>query len=191
MNKTEEIEENEFEEPHDGFGFYTISFNKCEIAIEEDKIKECIFRKTKKGKLYLYSDDLILDGKLELDKKTYDYKTNNRELFSFWFNDHYYPTMPMSNILELLEPFMYKGFKGRDIIKRVFNTLGKKKQTVKAEYILGFNNGWKLPQLEEANGYTIIQYTDYQRDAYNRAKKIIEIYSETKKNQLLKNFKRS
>ena len=83
---------------------------------------------------------------------------------------------------------MYKGLIGRDIIKKVFNVLSKKIPTVKPEYIIGFNNGWKLPQLEAENGYTIIIYTDYQRDVYNNAKNVIKDYSENKKKEILRKF---
>ena len=72
-----------------------IPFNKCVIALRSNSITQCIFRNDKEGKPDLFSEETILEGKLKIDKKTYDYKTNSRELFSFWFNDHYYPTMSM------------------------------------------------------------------------------------------------
>lgn len=163
-----------------------IPFNKGSIHVEKNRIRQLVIKTDKNGHDYIASEELILDGKLQIDKKTFDYKTNNRELFSFWFNDYYYPTMPMLRVLELLKPYMYKGLVGRDIIKRMFNVRGKKIPIVKPEYILGFNNGWKLPQLEKDNGYTIILYTDYQREVYNRAKKIVKNYSESKKKEILK-----
>jgi len=168
----------------------TIKFNNCEIGITSTRILQYIVKKSKDKKKYITKIEIVLDGGLQLDKKTYDIKTNNRELFCFWFNKHYYSTMSMSNILNLLEPYMYKGNVGRDIIKRVFNVLGKYIKIVKPEYILGFNNGWKLPHLEEPNNYKIILYTDYERDAYNRAKNMIKNYSNKEKEKIIKKFER-
>lgn len=81
--------------------------------------------------------------------------------------------MSMERILETLRPYIYKGNNGRDIIKRYFNVSSKEIPIAKPEYILGFNNGWKLPQLEGENGYSIIVYANYQKDVYNKAKKLL------------------
>ncbi len=165
-----------------------IRFNRGEIIITNKQIHLSILKKDENGKEYASSEELILDGSIKFDKKTFDYKTNNSELFSFWFNDYYYPTMPMSRILDTLRPYTYKGNNGMDIIKRYFNVESKDMLTVKAEYVLGFNNGWKLPQLEGEKGYAIIVYTDYQKDAYNKAKTIIKEYSEKKKTEIIEKF---
>ncbi len=157
-----------------------IPFNKGSIHVGENRIS-LITTKIIDGEKHFQSNKLIMDGSLKLDKKTRDYKRRNKELYSFWFDGYYYNTMPMSFILDMLKDYYYGGNQGRDVIKRIFYFLGKSIPIVKPEYVLGFNNGWKLPQLEEDNGYAIIVYTDYQKDVYNRAKKSIKEYSEEKK----------
>lgn len=52
-----------------------IPFNKGSIHVEKNRIRQLVIKTDKNGHDYIASEELILDGKLQLDKKTFDYKT--------------------------------------------------------------------------------------------------------------------
>lgn len=167
--------------------------------IEDIKYDENIIRITNNGIYFIkpYEKDgikyeeisLMLDGKLEILYKTKD--KNKETLFTYKFDNEIYHTKSLKKILLLLSTNIYKGQFGKDIIMRYFNVKKKIIPKRKPEFILGFNNGWKLPQLEDEEEYTLILYTDIDDKIYEASKKIIRVYDEEEKNkikELMSNF---
>jgi len=157
-----------------------IPFDNYIIEIRENGIYRTIF-KEKDGKVRR-NRELIMYGNLNILYKTTDNK--GRNLFSFNFNNVQYNTYSSEDVIKRLTDKIYKGNIGRDIVKHTFNVIGDELKGRKAEYIIGFNNGWKLPQLEIEKKFLLVTYTDYQNKTYNRAKNIIKEYSIKEKEKI-------
>lgn len=160
----------------------TIPFNNSTIEIRKDGIYEV--------KNYERKIDYILtlDGDVKVLFKVNDKKLNI-DRFTFSINNKTFHTLSLMEIVRLLEDKTYGGTHGKDIIKRVFNYLTDKIEERKPEYIIGFNDGWKLPINEREKKYALIQYTDIDKDVYERTKLIIKQYSEKEKEKIRKTLK--
>ncbi len=187
----EALEEIDGKTDSEKFGeiFVEIDFNNCFIEVREYGLYKAITKYNKAKKEYYIVRELILDGKLEIIKKTNDIAVDNKELFTFYFRDKTYHTLPLPEILRLLDPYTYKGSNGKDIVKRVFNVISERLDPKIPKYILGFDNGWVLPQLEDQNNYMIILHTDFQKLAYRSSKSIIIDYSEQEKEDIIKDLR--
>ncbi len=130
--------------------------------------------------------EIILDGKFEI---LYITSLKNNQLFTFKFNGYTYNTKTITEIIEELKDYTYKGQKGRDALKRFLNTQVEEFELYKAKKILGFNDGWNLPQLEQEKKCLIISETEFQENIYNRTKNIIEDYSIEEKEQIRNDMK--
>jgi len=168
--------------------FEEVDFNDCFIEVREYGLYKATTKYDKHKEEYFIIRELILDGKLEIIKKTNDIAVDNKELFKFYFRDKIFHTLPLPEILRFLEPYIYKGIAGKDIVKRVFNVISEMLEPKKPKYILGFDNGWVLPQLEDKNNYMIILHTDFQKIAYKSSKDIIIDYSEQEKERIIKSL---
>lgn len=184
-------EDNELFTEKYGELFETLEFNNCQIELRETGIYKAVWKFPSDGAPYCIRT-LVLDGKLEILKMTIDKQQNNTNLFVCFFGDKYFHTKSITEMLEILNEQIYMGNIGRDIIRRVFNVTTEKMQELaqKPEYILGFNDGWKLPQLENNKGFLLILYTDYQKDAYLRAKNMLSEYPENEKEIIRQNLKK-
>ena len=160
-----------------------IRFNRCDIEHRDKSICQIEYRED-----YVI-EEIVLDGSFELINKTIDYEAGKRELFSFIFNGREYYTMPVQYIIRELDPYLYKGNTGKDILKKVIVESSKKVKLMKGKYILGFDNGWNLPQIENTDSI-IILYTDTQKKIYERAKKITKNYTIEEKKEIKKKLKR-
>ncbi len=158
----------------------TVKFNEISIELREKGIYHVKYRKYDKCR------DLILDGNFDILCKTTD--NRNIDLFTFKFRNKMYHTYSIDETLHKLSDKIYKGNIGKDIIKRVFNFIGDQFKlndlTYKPEYILGFNNGWKLPQTEIEKRFLIVCYTDLQVKTYNHAKNMLDKYSDKEKEEI-------
>lgn len=162
-----------------------IPLDKFFIEIRENGVYKGEWEK--KGGEYHFIRKLIMHGKLDILYKTIDNK--GRNLFTFNFNNNQYNTHSIEDVLKRLPDKIYKGNAGRDIIKHCFNVIGDELENKKAEYITGFNNGWKLPQSEIEKQILLVCYTDYQTKTYNRAKNIIREYSVKEKEKIKQKLK--
>ena len=155
------------------------------IEIREKGIYKVSENKTE-GKL-IKKRELILYGNLQILKKT----TNNIgiDLFRFRFNKKDYVSYPISFILKIIEDQIYKGNMGKDIVKHTFNVIGDTIKKSIPEYVLGWNNGWKIPQLEDDKNFMLVCNTDFQIETYERVKKIINNYSKEAKEGIQNNMK--
>jgi len=170
--------------------YYTINFNQIDIEIRKKGIYEKIIGYDNQGKEFI-KRNLILDGRLEILFKVYDTKLKI-ERFSFLLNEEKFNTLTIPEILRKINYRIYYK-KGPDIIKRIFNYFSDEDKNLpikKPEYVLGFNNGWKLPYLESENDYAIVCYTDIDEIIYNRARKIIKSYSEKEKQSIIEKLNR-
>ena len=166
--------------------FERIESDLYDIEVRDNGIFKIIWRTDIEGNLHP-TEIQILDGKLEMFFKVYDTRLDVKR-FTFKFDGVQHNTYTIMNIIHRFEEYIYEGTHGRDIIKKVFNYYSEKIEEKKPEYIAGFNNGWRLPQLEGDNGYTIIVYTDFERNVYENLKNIIKKYSEKEKEEVIKKF---
>lgn len=164
-----------------------IPFNDSDILLKENGVLELKIYTTYKGKAKT-KEFLILDGKLEILSKTTDNLKN--DLYTFYFKRNKYDTLSVNHILKKLDSYLYNRSHGQDIIKRIFNYMNKQLNTTKPEYVIGFNNGWKLPQFEEEKNFSLITYTDFQKITYEKTKNIIKEYQEQEKTTICQKFKK-
>ena len=152
-----------------------IPFDNFFIEIRENGVYRGVWKEIKKE--WYYIRDKIMHGNLDILYKTIDNK--GRNLFTFNFNNNQYNTHSIEDILRRFTDKIYKGNTGRDIIKHCFNIIGDQLENgkFKAEYITGFNDGWKLPQTEIEKHFLLVCYTDYQTKTYSHAKNMIKEYS--------------
>jgi len=92
-------------------------------------------------------------------------------------------------MIRKFEDKIYEGTHGRDIIKKVFNHFSDKIENRKPEYIIGCNNGWKLPHLEKEGNFAIILYSDIDRIVYKNAQKCIKTHTDEEKQEIIKKLK--
>jgi len=164
-----------------------IPFNDSDILLKENGVLEVKIYTTYKGNAKT-KEFLILDGKLEILSKTTDNLNNN--LYTFYFNNKKYNTLSINHILKKLNSHLYNRSHGQDIIKRIFNYTDKQIEITNPEYIVGFNNGWKLPQFEKKKDFSLITYTDFQKITYEKTKNIIKEYKEQEKTTIIQQFKK-
>jgi len=167
--------------------YQSIPFNDSDIILKKNGVLELKIYTNYKGKAKI-REFLILDGELEILSKTID--NLNNDLYTFYFKNKKYDTLSIDHILKTLTSYLYNGSHGQDIIKRVFNYIGKQLKITKPEYIIGFNNGWKLPQFEKENDFSLITYTDFQKITYRKTKTIIKEYQEQEKIIINQKFKK-
>ncbi|MBA7492888.1 hypothetical protein ES702_03441 [subsurface metagenome] len=163
-----------------------IPFNDSDILLKENGVLELKIYTTYKGNAKT-KEFLILDGKLEILSKTTD--NLNIDLYTFYFKNKKYDTLSVNHILKKFNSHLYNRSHGQDIIKRVFNYMDKQLKITKPEYVVGFNNGWKLPQLEKEKGFSLITYTDFQKITYEKTKNIIKEYQEQEKINICQKLK--
>ncbi len=136
-------------------------------------------------------DDMeILNGMLKLILKTKDINLGNIERFSFKFNKDNYYVKTVKEILLILDPYIYRGSLGRDVIKKYITEVSKTIEYRKPWYICGFDKKWKIPQTEKQHKRILISQTKFQTDAYEALKKSIKKYTEEEKIQILKELNR-
>jgi len=161
-----------------------IKFNRCEIEIKDDGIYSVTL--TWNGEKWIEDKEIILPDKFELMRKTSDKKNT---LYTFKYNSVIYNTFSKKLLLEKLEPFYYEGRRGRDIIKRVIEIKDKSLKSRKPKDIIGFDNGWILPQTEDEKDIIIVLYTRDQRETYEKFREIIKEYGEKEKESIFKDLR--
>lgn len=161
--------------------------NDTEIRQTENGIYYVIKSKSKFGFIYT-EPQKVLKGKLEILSYTNDPITN-LPLYNIKFRGFDYNTIDISTFINLFKEYILHREFGRDIIRVVFDESRTPDKKRKAETILGFNDGWKLPQNEDENGFSLICTTDYHKRAYKSASKMIKIYSEKEKEHYIKYLK--
>ena len=165
-----------------------IPFDKTEIEIRDDGIYEINAKINQKKDELEIEEKLILEGCFKLHFKVFDEKLNE-DRFTFSLNEKNYHALTIIEALSKLEEKIYYGNRGKDIIKRVFNYLSKRINERKREYVLGFNDGWKLPINEKEKNLGFILYTDMDKEVYRRSNHIIKSYSYEEKEKILKKLK--
>jgi len=123
-------------------------------------------------------EEQILEDTIELIHKT---KYLGRDYFSYKFRDDVYNTQSRTLILMNLRNFVYGGEMGRDVMKKTISYLGDKLDYKSCKTILGFDNGWVLPFLEDKNDYKILVYTDVQKRTFDNCRYLIKDYSAEEK----------
>lgn len=182
----QEIKKSEKEDNKDIFERIELA-KLYDIEIRKEGIFKIIWKKDKNDNIYPVEIP-VLDGKLEVLFKTYD-NILDTERFTFLLNGIQYNTYTVMNMIKKFEAKIYEGTHGRDIIKKVFNYFSDKIENKKAEYIIGFNNGWKMPYLEKEGKYAIISYTDIDRIVYKNAQKCVKEYSDKEKQKIIEKLK--
>jgi len=109
---------------------------------------------------------LILESGLEIIHKMFYL---GEELFSYRFRGKEYNTQSRTLMLSELKHFIYEGERGKDIIKKLITYMGDQLEYKEVKSILGFDDGWVLPQHQEVGNYRILVYTDLHKRAYESA----------------------
>lgn len=138
-----------------------------------------------------YIDQLILNLNLELLFKTKNIRSNNEELFTYRINnDQIVKNKPIRAILKHLDRYTYKGNTGRDVLKHIFNETSINLEYRNPKYILGFDDKWILPFNEEKENYTIINFTPFEIEAYNKSREMIKEYLPEEKEKIITKLRR-
>ena len=114
-------------------------------------------------------EEPVLVSPIRLIHKT---KSMNRDLFSYEFRGDVYNTQSRNDILMELEVFRTGGDRGRDVLKVLITKMGDELEYKNLETIMGFNDKWVLPQLQEENNYRILITTDLQTKIYRNCKNL-------------------
>jgi len=159
------------------------AFSDKEKAKEKEKDLICSYEfkngiiKNRKSGVYFVMTNLdgyeteepILPFGLRMIHKTMYF---NRDLYSYEFDKKTFNTQSRLDILSELDSYRTGGDKGRDILKMLITFMGSELKYTSLETILGFNDGWILPQLQKENNYRILITTDFQKRIYQNTKKI-------------------
>ncbi|GAG57456.1 unnamed protein product, partial [marine sediment metagenome] len=94
LEEKEEDEESDSLTDEEKFGVLheSIEFNECIIESRDFGLYKTITKYDKKAKEYYTVRELILDGKLEIIKKTNDIYVDNKELFTYYFRGQSFHT---------------------------------------------------------------------------------------------------
>ena len=166
---------------------YRFYFNNREIEIRKTGIYKIYEKYNERTDEMISFTEMVFRGRFEIDRKSKDDKI---DVFSFLHRDNYYQTMIRTKMLGLFEPFTYKSGEGKDIIKEVISFYADKLEYSEAKYIIGFDNGWVLPQLEKKNDYSIILYTSIQKQIYERCNHIYKHYKISEKKLIVNDLKK-
>jgi len=158
-----------------------IPYDNNMIHIFEDYME---LSSVRRKKTYI---EKFLDCSLSLIRKCF-YKKEER--FSYEMNGKEYHTSSILEIIERADPYLRKGQKGKDCLKEVISHYSKQMELTKSREFLGFDNGWVLPQTEKEKKESIIVITDYQQEAYDRAKLMIKEYSSEEKKEIKKKLQK-
>lgn len=159
---------------------FIIDMTEKGIFLSEKKI-------AKTGGVYL-TTNLIINCPINILYKTGNYLADNSELFTFETPYQLYRNLTVKAILKKMDRYIYKGTKGRDVIRHIFNEKSKELQFREPKYILGFKDKWQLPITEVSENITIINFTPFESICYEKTKLMFN-YKETpkqKKNRIEK-----
>lgn len=169
-----------------------ISYDQLSI-IQSDKGIFYVTRKYKKKPDRIeYSLHEILNSPIDILYKVIDINLGEIELYTYNLGDTRNRNEKLRDVLYKLEPKIQKNPKmGRDIMKKFFNHIGSLElmNIKKAEYIMGWDNGWNLPINENIKNMSIITHTALQELMYQRAKEMIYPYSPNKINDIKEKLK--
>lgn len=138
-------------------------------------------------KQYKNSSELfrILEGKLHIEKQSYETLNNNRIVFTGFHNKKHFRTYPFPDLLAYLQNYTYQGNRGRDIVKYYIHQQLENVPTYELKYVLGFNSHWNLPWLEEDNKFQILTATDKQIEAYRNSANMYHPYTVKEKKHII------
>jgi len=162
----------------------TIDFDKKDILLTDFGI----FLRTYTEKSH--KDNLVAYLNFDFLFKTKDIKKDNITLYSFIVNnEERNMNLSVSMIVKKLEGYIYQGQNGKDVIKHIFNKLCSEMEYREPKYILGFDNEWILPMNENKEKYTIMNYTQFQKECYENAKDMYRKYKLKEKREIRKKLK--
>lgn len=154
----------EFDDDDDEGVFCSYEYKRGTIENREDGVYFCTT--TDEG---FTIEEPVLISPIRLIHKT---KSMNRDLFSYEFRGDIYNTQSRNDILMELEVFRTGGDRGRDVLKVLITKMGDELEYKGLEPIMGFNNKWVFPQLQEENNYRILITTDLQTKIYRNCKQL-------------------
>ncbi len=148
-----------------------ISFNDDKIVITNNKV-------------YFFGSRsrIICDSKFEVISKAMDTR-RNKLIYDFKIGEINYSSFSINGIIKELGKRIYEANKGHNIIAHLIEEKSKTIPIREAKYIAGWNNGWYLPMNEEKKNFTIIHYSQDQRDAWNNCKNIYKDYTPEEKEE--------
>ena len=173
----------EDENPENKYMVYDNSL--IEITKSEINLLELPYKKSSK-----YERITVTGFSLDILYKTLDRKNDNITLFTFKKNNEILNNYELSDFLKKFDSEIIKKRIGTEVIKYIFSEKSKYCKNKKPKYILGFNNGWYLPINEEKIDYTIICYTDEQKQIFQNCKNIYKQYSNEEKLKIRPIFKK-
>jgi len=151
-----------------------IPFNDDKIVITNDKV-------------YLFGSRsrIICDSKIDVISKSMDIR-RNQIIYTFKIGDIKYPSYNINGIIKKLGKRIYEATKGHNTVAHLIEEKSKNVPLRKSKYIAGWNNGWYLPMNEEKKNFTVIHYSQDQRDAWDNCKSMYKEYTSEEKEELKK-----
>ena len=160
-----------------------IPFNNVDIEFKKDGIYENSM--DKEGN---YFPKQIIGGNWKIRFRVFD-ENMKIDRYSLSVDNVEYYTLTVAEIMRKFDSIIVYGTRGREIIKYIFDFLRETLKEKRAEYVIGFNDGWKLPDKNDEKDYAIILYTDIDSGVYERAKKMIGKYTDEQKEEIVAQLK--
>jgi len=123
--------------------------------------------KITEGKEYDKNEQIIKHPIILISKM----KHHLNEYFTYDFKGERHVTETISTMISCIKNYVVGGETTKELIRILIDDQGKELPEKKCKVILGFDNGWILPFIE--SDYSILTITDFQRDVYEKANKLL------------------
>jgi len=140
-----------------------------------------------------YTTSVICDFSFEILSFCYDNKQDGIIRFIIKDNEgRLLYSYTLEEILKFYNSMIYNGIFGRDVIKKIVNYMLAKNmiEEKRPEYILGFDDGWKLPLLGKKSDFMIVVYTQEERAVMGRCAELYEKYTDDQKDEIKKDLEK-
>lgn len=111
---------------------------------------------------------------------------NNIKIYTFQANGKLFYSYEINKFLSEYKDELFEGNLSKNTIRKIFSVKSKSMIPRRAEYINGWNNGWKLPINHKESDYMLICQTDEQRIVLNSVLNAYKKYSDEEKINLYK-----
>lgn len=181
INLTNQLQEEQGE-------FEYLKYDNNIIEMRENEI----YLLQRQGSSINYYKRIIIAGfGLKILYKTIDKIKKNISRYTFYSNGELFYSYEVNELFNVYKDEIIKGKLSRSVIRFIFIEKSKTLPIRRAEYINGWNNGWKSSINDEENDFMLICHTQEQRDVLNKVKEAYTKYSneeKTKLCQVLKEF---
>jgi len=156
-----------------------INYNDNIIRIEKDEI----ILKLKRGNNN-YVEKSIAGFGLDILYYAVDEIKNKIIRYTFYANDKLFYSYEINTFLDEYKDLLFEGRLSRNVIRYIFWYESRNMTPRRAEYINGWNDGWKLPINDETNDFMLMCHTQEQRIVLNNVINAYKKYSDENKIKL-------